>query len=131
MASRLLGSSFMAWSFFRGIGNSSIARATIIVPVIGYLLILNSDFVSWVVHSDASTATSVRPHVSLLCTKAWRLVAIYYGLTCIGVATALFGFMCPFMHRKYGDSMDYALGVKDIFKSDQSWSTLVHTWPER
>ena len=35
------------WSTLRGIGNSSAAKATILMPLIGYLFLFNGHFVNW------------------------------------------------------------------------------------
>jgi hypothetical protein len=118
-----------AWSNLRGLGNSAIARATILVPVVGYLLIFNASFVGWldssvVLHTDHAAASVQHTSPSMMCTHAWRLIAIYYGLTCTGIATALFGIRCPTPQKKYQDGIDYSLGVQEIFHNDIRWTSL-------
>lgn len=98
------------------------------MPVVGYLLIMSPAFVSWF---DPATAPAHKDlsadNVPLLHTHAWRLIFIYCGLTLTGVATALFSFFCPAPVKKYGDALDYSLGVKDLYKNDDRWTSLADT----
>src|SRR3954468_22128385 len=86
------------WSTLRALGNSPLARATIVIPVVGYLLIMNGEFVAWF---DPDAAAVHASGVPLLFTHAWRLIFIYYGLTLTALATAWYGLACPKLIKKY------------------------------
>jgi len=134
LVSRILGGEISSWATLRKLGNSSIARATIIVPVLGYLLILNGDFMEWVSADKAINCFSYDADncpnsamIPMIYTPAWRLVFVYFGLALTGIATLLYGWFCPFSHKKYGDALDYALHVKDFFVAKDSWTSLATT----
>lgn len=124
-SARLLGSRMTCWSALRGLGTSALARATIIMPVIGYVLILNTSFLDWFgLAPAAGTAGSKPAGMNLLQTPAWRLVFIYYGLTLTGLATALFGLFCPRPQRKCADSLDYSREMAPLFEAPHNWTVL-------
>ncbi len=94
------------------------------MPLLGYLLILNSWFL------ENSGLAPPHGQVPLMHTHAWRFVLIYYGLTCTGIATALFGFFCPLPQKKYADGIDYAREVNELFALDTKWTALTTTLME-
>jgi hypothetical protein len=129
---RIFGANATAWSALRKLGNSPLAKATIAVPILAHLLILNASVLEWLEAADYSTRceaaySSDAVPVPLLYTGAWRLVFLYYGLTFTGIATAIFGFFCPFSHKKYGDAIDYAINVKQLFPTEESRATVRQT----
>jgi hypothetical protein len=113
------------WAGLRGLGESALAKATMVMPVVGYLLILNRAFLHWLDPSLPATGTSAAP--PLMYTAAWRLVFIYYGLTFTGVATAMYALLCPKMVKKYADAIDYALGQQELYGSVSKWNDLIGT----
>jgi hypothetical protein len=97
------------WAGLRGIGNSSAVRASIIVPVIGYLIILNStvaDFLKLHGIEWAHQPASVWDHLWSL-----KLYLVYFGLMFLGVGAAIYQWQCPPFVKKYGDWADYVAGV--------------------
>jgi len=97
------------WADLRGIGNSNAVRASIIVPVIGYLIILNSTVADYLklhgiewVHQPAN----VWDHLWSL-----KLYLVYFGLMFLGVGAAIYQWKCPAFVKKYGDWADYVAGV--------------------
>jgi hypothetical protein len=105
------------WADLRGIGNSNTVRASIIVPVIGYLIILNSTVADYLklhgiewVHQPAS----VWDHLWSL-----KLYLIYFGLMFLGVGAAIYQWKCPSFVKKYGDWADYVAGVAPHIDHEQ------------
>jgi hypothetical protein len=98
-----------SWADLRGIGNSNAVRASIIVPVIGYLIILNSTVADYLklhgiewVHEPASAWD-----------RLWslKLYLVYFGLMFLGVGAAVYQWKCPPFVKKYADWADYVAGV--------------------
>jgi hypothetical protein len=98
-----------SWADLRGIGNSNSVRASIIVPVIGYLIILNSTVADYLklhgiewVHEPASAWDRL---------WSFKLYLVYFGLMFLGVGAAIYQWKCPPFVKKYGDWADYVAGV--------------------
>jgi hypothetical protein len=121
----LFGRNVTRWSTLRAFGNAPLAKATIAVPVLGYLLITNGDFSGWF-DPPAVLKHAQDPPVPLIYTHMWRLVFIYYGLTFTAIATAWFGLSCPKFIKKFGDSPDYAAGYLDLHKDEVRWTALAN-----
>src|SRR5271155_4010656 len=105
------------WADLRGIGNSNAVRASIIVPVIGYLIILNS-----------TVADYLKPHgiewthqPATVWDRLWslKLYLAYFGLMFLGVGAAIYQWKCPSFVKKYGDWADYVAGVAPHIDHDQ------------
>jgi hypothetical protein len=105
------------WADLRGIGNSNAVRASIIVPVIGYLIILNSTVADYLklhgiewVHQPATAWD-----------RLWslKLYLVYFGLMFLGVGAAIYQWKCPSFVKKYGDWADYVAGVAPHADHDQ------------
>jgi len=97
------------WADLRGIGNSSAVRASIIVPVIGYLIILNSTVADYLkLHGIewVNQPTNVWDRLWSL-----KLYLVYFGLMFLGVGAAIYQWKCPSFVKKYGDWADYVAGV--------------------
>jgi hypothetical protein len=99
------------WSRLRPVGNSPIVRASILVPVCGYLLIFNE---------------YLRQYLALWfeLSVPWRLYCLYYGLCLVGVASLAFAYFCPGTVRKYPSAVEYTLAESRFFESDTHFSYL-------
>ncbi|MBW9070642.1 hypothetical protein [Agrobacterium pusense] len=96
------------WSVLRGLGNSSIAKATIAVPIAGYLLIFNREIVNILsLHTDFCQSTS--------CVPSLRLFLLYLGCCSIAVGTALYGLKCPTLIKKYDSAAAFFEAEKAYF----------------
>jgi hypothetical protein len=111
------------WSTLRGIGNSAAAKATILIPLVGYLFLFNSHFVEWLqVHAAVSQAP---PPEAAEAGLGWRLMCLYYGLMLVAIATVLYALTCPKVCKRYADSVEYARDVLEIHSSDDAFVGLV------
>lgn len=85
-----------SWSTLRIFGNSRLVRATISIPLIGYMIIFNEEIVRFlnlapdIVQGQVLDATLVASADGLN-----RLKLIYLGMCFLGSASFLFIFCCP------------------------------------
>ena len=84
----------------RSMGNSLAARLTIIVPLLGYLILLNDHLVQ-----------ALKMHTSLCvgraCDTPLRLQLLYLGGSLYGVATAIYTLACPYVIQRFADASEY------------------------
>lgn len=98
------------WADLRTIGNSAAVRASIVVPVIGYLLVLNATVADYMkmhgIEAPVWTSLNLWDHL-------WgiKLYLVYFGLMFLGVGSAIYQWKCPYFIKKYGDWADYVAGV--------------------
>ncbi len=98
-----------SWADLRNIGNSSAVRAAIVVPVIGYFLVLNATVAEYL---KMHGIEAVRQPASLW-DQLWsiKLYLIYFGLMFLGLGSAIYQLKCPHYVKKYGDWTDYVAGT--------------------
>lgn len=104
-ARRILTPQWPTWARLRGIGNSALVRATIVVPVIGYMIILNAFVADYLkLHGVEWSHQS-----SGLLDRLWasKLYLIYFGLMSVGIGGAIYQWKCPHFVKKHGDWPDY------------------------
>lgn len=109
------------WSTLRGIGNSGAAKATILMPLIGYLFLFNGHFVNWLALHPAVGVTNEATQAAL----GWRLLCLYYGLTLVGVATVVYALRCPYVCKRYADAVEYARDARAIHSSGSAFLGLI------
>jgi hypothetical protein len=91
------------WVRLRFVSNSTAAKSTILVPIIGYLIIFNDNVVNSLnlarelgIHSNAGASH--------------RLVLIYLGLCAISLGVLLYGWFCPNEVKHYGSAASFVRG---------------------
>lgn len=91
------------WVRLRFVSNSTPAKATILVPIIGYLIIFNEKVVEFL-----NLAKGIETHsgseVSL------RLILIYLGLCAVSLGAMVYGWRCPNQVKHYGSASAYVQG---------------------
>jgi hypothetical protein len=97
------GRVLVSWRLLRSVGNSRAAKLTVLIPLVGYLILLNDDIVAHLslskeVFGDAADATLT------------RLLAVYVGLVFIAIASVVFAVWCPREVKRYGSSEEYVAG---------------------
>jgi hypothetical protein len=97
------GRVLVPWRLLRTVGNSRAAKLTILIPLVGYLILLNDDIVAHLslskdVFGDAADATLT------------RLLSVYVGLVFIAVASVVFAIWCPREVKRYGSPEEYVAG---------------------
>jgi hypothetical protein len=94
------------WNDLRRIGNSPIARASIAVPVLGYLILFNSEVIKFL---------NLHGSVCQDCTVPWRLHLFYFACCCFASGSVLYAWRCPLVIKKYGVANDYFETEKTYF----------------
>jgi hypothetical protein len=97
------------WSDLRSVANSSAARATVLIPILGYWILFNE---------------SARPYLNLLKEVGGaspgevssRILVVYVGLVCVATGAAIYGFYCPPDVKYYGDPNAYVASVSGTIK---------------
>lgn len=101
------GRVFLSWHLLRSIGNSRAAKLTVLIPLIGYLILLNDSVVAHLgLFGEAADATLT------------RLLAIYCGLVFVAIASVIFAACCPREVKRYASSEEYVAG-DEPFMSDK------------
>lgn len=95
------------WNKLRAVGNSPVARASIAVPILGYLIIFHRDLIDYLrIHSNFCDG----------CTVSWRLHFLYFGSCFFAIGSVLYGLFCPALIKRYG-------GANDFFDSEKHYFT--------
>lgn len=94
------------WNNLRDIGNSYLAKASIAVPILGYLIIFNSEIVDF-----------LKLHTSFCkdCSVSWRLHAFYFASSFIAVGAVFYSWRCPSLIKKYAGANDFYEAEKNYF----------------
>lgn len=101
----------MPWSSIRRVGQSRLLALTIIVPFLGSLLLFNQYVVDVLTLSPDivkrllpihETAPDSARHLTMT-----RLYFVYFGLSALGVGSALFAMLCPLDIKTYDSSRAY------------------------
>lgn len=118
----LLGESMrhILWSRFNGISNSTAARMTILIPLVGYLILFN-DKVSQYLHLVREIGGNPDSSVAI----SPRLLLIYFGLCAIALGVIIYGWLCPAGVKFYGSPNAYVAGVQGSVK-DFAFEELEH-----
>jgi hypothetical protein len=106
------GTVFPSWRLLRSVGNSRAAKLTVLIPLVGYLILLNDDIVAHLALSKAVFGSA--PDQTLT-----RLLAVYVGLVFIAIASAVFVVRCPNEVKRYGSPEEYVAGDEPSMSDKQ------------
>ncbi|WP_342242362.1 hypothetical protein [Ensifer sp. OTU672] len=96
------------WSVLRRLGNSTVAKATIAVPLVGYLLLFNREIVKFLsLHTDFCQPTT--------CAPSLRLFLLYLGCCLIATGATLYSLRCPALIKKYDSAAAFFEAEKAYF----------------
>lgn len=105
------------WNDLRRIGNSSIARASVAVPVLGYLILFHSDLINYLkLHSSFCND----------CTVSWRIYALYFACCCFAVGSVIYAIWCPQLIKSYQTSREFFEAEKTYFCDGINLEYLFH-----
>ncbi|HEV2078680.1 MAG TPA: hypothetical protein VGR19_02120 [Allosphingosinicella sp.] len=90
------------WSKLRAIGNSGLVRSSALIPIIGYLILLNDKVADWI---QILGDVDISP----------RLIMLYVGLSFVGTASILYSIFCPEIIRRYGTAVEYTTSESGYF----------------
>jgi hypothetical protein len=86
------------WNDLRRIGNSPIARASVAMPVIGYLILFHDGLIDYLkLHSSFCQN----------CDVSWRLYMLYFACCCFAFGSVIYAVRCPRIIKSYAVSRDY------------------------
>jgi hypothetical protein len=91
------------WVRLRFVSNSTAAKATILVPIIGYLIIFNEKVLGFL--NLARELGGVGD-----AQISYRLILIYFGLCAISLGAMIYGWYCPNEVKHYGSAAAYVNG---------------------
>jgi hypothetical protein len=99
------------WNDLRRIGNSSIARASIAVPVLGYVILFHSDLIEY-----------LRIHSSFCkdCTVSWRMHFLYFACCCFASGSIIYTLRCPRVIKEYGVTRDFYQGERNYYCNQEN-----------
>jgi hypothetical protein len=92
------------WTDLRGISNSSAAKSTILIPLVGYWIVFNESAVHWLQLAHQLGGSDPMDRISP------RLLWLYMALCAIAAGTFIYALRCPPEVKKYGDYKDYVNG---------------------
>ena len=86
------------WNDLRRIGNSSIARASVAVPILGYLILFHSDLINYLkLHSSFCQD----------CQVPWRLHLLYFACCSFALGQVVYAWRCPQVIKSYQTGRDF------------------------
>lgn len=115
------------WTGLRAVGNNPAVRLTILIPLIGYFILLNDYFVShiqlseWLfqhpkevvleltrTHDPKAVIDEARGEASKKSNgPPYRLFVIYFGLCFLAAASAAYQFRCPDEVKAFSNASEY------------------------
>jgi hypothetical protein len=88
------------WSKLRDLGQSSMVRSSILMPVFGYLLLFNENIRQYLtIQYDAGWPFRYLPSM-------WRIWMLYYGSCSLAAGSILFAWRCPAEIKQYGSAFE-------------------------
>jgi hypothetical protein len=100
------------WNNLSRIGNTTIAKASILVPILGYLLLFQKDVIKFLqMHVD----------ICATCEVSWRLHFFYFGCCFFALASLFYGWKCPTLIKRYEGAPNFFTDEKDYFASPRNF----------
>jgi hypothetical protein len=110
-------SEFAKWNNLRVIGGSSLGKAAIAFPVLGYLILFNDQAISYLkIHSTFCLDCSVSP----------RLYSLYIGGFFIALGSILYAIFCPAIIVRHAGAHDFYESEKDYYSTKEHLSFLIN-----
>jgi hypothetical protein len=101
----------LTWSQLRSIANSSTAKITVLIPIVGYLIIFNQKAITYLhLIKEVGGQEIAESHPSS------KLLLLYVGLTFVAIGSGLYQVFCPPDVKYYGDTNAYVGGVKSTIR---------------
>jgi hypothetical protein len=118
------------WANLRAIGNSRPVQIATIFPVVGYLVLLSSEFTRLI---DGGLAGSDAG----LFTRLWslKLYFVYFGLVILGIGSGVYQLRCPRIVKQFSDNAEYvrvqgdAIGASQLYFMAQE-TVMVENLPQ-
>lgn len=95
------------WTDLRTLSNSTAARATVLIPLVGYLIVFNENIAQYLALASELGGTGSAAQVSS------RLLSIYLGLTFVAVGAVIYGRYCPPEVKRFQTASSYIQSDKE------------------
>jgi hypothetical protein len=90
------------WSLLRDLGQSNLVRASVLMPVFGYLLLLNEHVHDYlIIRYDGDWPFNRLPSI-------WRVWMLFYGSFLLAMGSILFAWCCPVVIKRYASAFSLA-----------------------
>jgi hypothetical protein len=100
------------WTDLRAISNSYAARATILIPLIGYLVLFNDNVIHYLEIARELDPAANPGRISA------RLLWVYFGLCTVSVGALLYAIWCPYEVKTHGDAMSFIKDAQTTVTND-------------
>lgn len=99
------------WGNLRVLGNAPAVKASILMPLFGYLILMNARIWQWFdLHIPWLPKYYAAGHLSV----GWRIMALFYGTMLLAIGSALYSLFCPRLIKRYAAPVDYAASEQDF-----------------
>lgn len=95
----------LSWAELRSIGNSRLVQASILFPLVGYLILFNDEVGSFFRTGKLDAAAPSLELIGWLWAR--KLYFLYFGLMSLGIGSAVYSIWCPHIVKKHADFADY------------------------
>jgi len=95
----------LTWMQLRSVGNSRLVQASVLFPLIGYLILFNDQVSSFLVFRGLDAALPSQGILAWIWSR--KLYLLYFGLMSLGVGSLIYSLRCPHLVKKHGDFSDY------------------------
>src|SRR5688572_14707224 len=108
-ATSMIPNDWYRWDALRKLGNHRLVQLTIVVPIVGYMILLNKDLAGYytLFFDDERVGVS------------YRLYCLYFGFTVLGVASLIFNLLCPKLVKEYGSAAAFVASEAHITSPDR------------
>ena len=111
------------WNSLRAIGNSRAAKIAAVIPLIGYLIILNDRVLIEVARLSTHVATQECSTETAGCMlgviNELRMHFVYFGLFFVGLGSIAYSVFCNNLIKKYADAEDFITRAKRILTFEE------------
>lgn len=111
----------LIWSACRVAGESRVVKATVLTPVLGYILLI----------LDRADGLGIIGKISDL-DKA-NIYFLYFGLCCLAISSVNYALFCPETIKKFTSDTHFALTVLDVMTPEiaRHFGKKSENWPSR
>ena len=110
MAFKLIKPEWEAWDRLRGFGSSRLVQATIVMPIIGYVILFNNDLAAYFkLFFDSESAPDI----------PWRLYFLYFGFCFLSAGSVLFAYKWPREVKHHGNAYMFIANEERIIHEER------------
>lgn len=93
------------WSTLRPVGNLWVTRLTVLIPIVGYMIIFNSELARYMeLIAELSSTQPQHFHLSV----PPRLFQMYFGLCFIATGSVIYSLCCPAIVKRNASEAEFA-----------------------